>query len=130
MNFAKRVPLSRSVRMRIQACAAVILLQVNLALAVEPAQSQAPPADSQSTQPAPEAPAPAANGTATPPPTLAQQMQAAQQPVAPQKPFYVELPHSHKPFSPYRGSDAPALDLTNSPRLQSLMRDGKLQANA
>jgi outer membrane protein TolC len=114
--------------MHIQACAAVFLLQVNLAMAVEPAQSQAPPAASQSTQPAPEAPAPAANGTAAPPPTLAQQMQAAQQqqPVAPQKPFYVELPHSHKPFSPYRGSDAPPLDLTNSPRLQNLMREGKL----
>jgi outer membrane protein TolC len=113
--------------MRIQACAAMCLLQVNLALAVEPAQSQAPPPDAQSTQPAPEAPAPAANGAAAPAPTLAQQMQAAQQaPVAPQKPFYVELPHSHKPFSPYRGSDAPPLDLTNSPRLQNLIREGKL----
>jgi outer membrane protein TolC len=128
VNFAKHVPPARSLRMRIQACAAVFLLQVNLAMAVEPAQSQAPPADSQLAQPAPEAPAPAANGTAAPSPTLAQQMQAAQQqqPVAPQKPFYVELPHSHKPFSPYKGSDAPPLDLANSPRLVNLMRDGKL----
>ena len=127
MNSARCVPLPRSLRMRIQACATVFLLQVNLALAVEPPQSQAPPADTQSTRPAPEAPAPAANGTAAPAPTLAQQMQAAQQaPVAPQKPFYVELPHSHKPFSPYRGSDAPPLDLANSPRLQNLIREGKL----
>ncbi len=113
--------------MRIQACAAVFLLQVNLAMAVEPAQSQAPPAASQSTQPAPEAPAPAANGAAAPSPTLAQQMQAAQQPpVAPQRPFHIELPHSHNPLFPYRPSDAPPLDLTNSPRLQNLIREGKL----
>jgi outer membrane protein TolC len=114
--------------MRIQACAAVFLLQVNLAMAVEPAQSQAPPAASQSAQPAPEAPAPAANGTAAPPPTLGQQMQAAQQqqPVAPQRPFQIELPHSHNPLFPYMPSDAPPLDLTNSPRLQNLIREGKL----
>lgn len=36
------------------------------------------------------------------------------------------MPHSHKPLSPYRPTDAPPLDLTNSPRLQSLIRDGKL----
>ena len=48
------------------------------------------------------------------------------QPVAPQKPFHIELPHSRKPFSPYIASDAPPLDLANSPRLQNLMRDGKL----
>ena len=127
MNFAKRVPPTRSLRMRIQACAAVFLLQVNLAMAVEPAQSQAPPPESQSTQPAPESPAPAANGTAAPPPTLAQQMQAAQQqPVAPQRPFHIELPHSHNPLFRYRPSDAPPLDLANSPRLQNLIREGKL----
>ncbi|HTD28739.1 MAG TPA: hypothetical protein VK660_05065, partial [Xanthomonadaceae bacterium] len=127
MNFAKRVPPTRSLRMRIQACAAVFLLQVNLAMAVEPAQSQAPPAEPQSAQPAPEAPAPAANGTAAPPPTLAQQMQAAQQqPVAPQRPFHIELPHSHNPLFRYRPSDAPPLDLANSPRLQNLIREGKL----
>ena len=38
----------------------------------------------------------------------------------------MELPHSHKPFSPYMPSDAPPLDLANSPRLQNLIRDGKL----
>ena len=38
----------------------------------------------------------------------------------------MSLPHSHKPFSQYRPTDAPPLDLTNSPRLQSLIRDGKL----
>jgi outer membrane protein TolC len=59
--------------------------------------------------------------------SLAQQIQQAQQPsFAPQQPFHVSLPHSHKPFSPYRPTDAPPLDLTNSPRLQSLIRNGKL----
>ena len=60
-------------------------------------------------------------------PSLAQQIQSAQQPsFAPQEPFQVSLPHSHKLFSQYRPTDAPPLDLTNSPRLQSLIRDGKL----
>ena len=36
------------------------------------------------------------------------------------------MPHSHKPLAPYRASTAPALDLTNSPRLQDLVRDGKI----
>lgn len=38
----------------------------------------------------------------------------------------MSLPHSHNPLSPYRPTDASPLDLTNSPRLQSLIRDGKL----
>ena len=60
-------------------------------------------------------------------PSLAQQIQSAQQPsFAPQEPFQVSLPHSHKSLSQYRPTDAPPLDLTNSPRLQSLIRDGKL----
>jgi outer membrane protein TolC len=54
-------------------------------------------------------------------------MQDAQrQPVGTPKPFHVELPRSHKPFSPYMPSTVPELDLSNSPRLQSLIRDGKL----
>jgi outer membrane protein TolC len=52
--------------------------------------------------------------------------QAQQQAVIPAQPFSVELPHSHNPLSPYQASEAPPLDLKNSPRLQSLIRDGKL----
>ena len=92
------------------------------------AQQAAPAAtDSQTTSAVPEAPAaPATPQTATAP-SLAQQIQSAQQPsFAPQEPFQVSLPHSHKLFSQYRPTDAPPLDLTNSPRLQSLIRDGKL----
>jgi outer membrane protein TolC len=92
------------------------------------AQNQAtpppPPTTDQSTPPT--APTPA-QPAAAPQPTLAQQVQQVQQQnIAPQKPFYVPLPHSKNPFSPYRPSIAPPLNLENSPRLQSLIRDGKL----
>ncbi len=117
---------------RLQAVAAILLLQVNLASAAWPQQGQSAPANTPATQAAPEAPTPeaqvpAANGAAAPPPTLAQQMQQTQlEAISPQRPFYVDLPHSHNPLSPYRPSDAPPLDLTNSPRLENLIRDGKL----
>jgi len=111
----------------------VLLLQANLAFAVEPpspaspAQAQAP-ANPQTTPATPEAPAPAANGAATPQPTLAQQAQQQQtQAVAPQRPFHVDLPRAHhNPFFAYLPSTAPELNLSNSPRLESLIRDGKL----
>jgi outer membrane protein TolC len=119
MNF--RIP--KSAALRLQAIAAILLLQANLVLA---AQQPVAPASAPAAQPAPDAPAPA-NGAAAPPLTLAQQMQQAQQQAAaPQRPFHVELPHSHKPLAPYMPSEAPPLDLSNSPRLQNLIRDGKL----
>jgi outer membrane protein TolC len=59
--------------------------------------------------------------------TLAQQAQQEQQlSIAPPKPFHVEMPHSHNPLSPYLPATTPALDLHNSPRLENLIRDGKL----
>ena len=74
----------------------------------------------------PQAPAPATQ-TAAPAPTLAQQIQQVQQqPIAPQEPFHVAMPHQRNPFDAYRPSLAPPLNLQNSPRLQSLIRDGKL----
>jgi outer membrane protein TolC len=110
---------------RMQSVAAILLLQVNMALAVEPAPPQATqPADSQATQPAPEAPAPAAAAAA---PSLAQTMQQQERPAfAPQAPFNVPMPHSRNPIARYRAGTAPPLDLNNSQRLQSLIRDGKL----
>lgn len=76
-------------------------------------------------QAVPEAPqpaVPAAQGQpAAAPISLAQQLQ-----LAAQRPFHIELPHSHNPFSPYMASDAPPLDLHNSPRLENLVHDGKL----
>ena len=128
MNFSLVLDKIRGERTRVSACAAILLLQMNLAVSAQAPQPQAPSPDPQQpTQPAPEAPAPAANGAAAPTPTLAQQMQNAQrQAVAPQQPFHVEQPHSHNPLSPYRASNVPELDLGNSPRLQNLIREGKL----
>jgi outer membrane protein TolC len=109
----------------LRAGTAIVLLLSNLAVAT--AQAPAPQASPQSTTAAPDHPQPA-SVPAGEQPTLAQQMRQdeQQQSVAPQKPFYVELPHSRKPFSPYRPSDAPELSLANSPRLQNLIREGKL----
>jgi len=110
--------------MRLQSVAAVLLLQVNLALAVEPGQSQAAPATPQTTQIAPEAPAPVAS---SPAPTLAQTMrQQERSSFAPQTPTNLPMPHSRNPIARYRASAAPELDLNNSPRLQNLIREGKL----
>ncbi|MGP8253082.1 MAG: TolC family protein [Terracidiphilus sp.] len=96
-------------------------------MAAEPPQAQSAPANTQAAQPAPEAPAPAANSAAAPTPTLAQQIQQTQQEaIAPQRPFHIDLPRSHNPLAPYRPSEAPPLDLTNSPRLENLIHDGKL----
>ena len=117
----------------IKAAAAILLLQVNLAVA--PAQQAGPsglaraqePAASTTPLPMPEAPAPVASPSAAPPPTLAQQMQQAQQPAyAPPAPFHVAMPRSHNPLSPYKPATAPELDLSNSPRLENLIRDGKI----
>ena len=108
----------------LKTAAAVLLLQVNLALAAQPSQQAQIAPTAQST---PEAPAPGAAATPGPPPTLAQQaQQAQQQPAVPPRPFHIDLPHSHNPLAPYRPSDAPALDMSNSPRLQNLIRDGKI----
>jgi outer membrane protein TolC len=80
--------------------------------------------------PAPDAPqVPAASQPAQT--SIAQQAQQAQQqqaqPVtAPQMPFHIELPRSRNPFAPYMPSTVPPINLTNSPRLQNLERDGRL----
>lgn len=111
---------------RVQSMAAILLLQVNLALAAQSPQSPPPPENSHPAQSAPDAPPPAASSAEAPPPTLAQQMQQARLATIAPQPFHVDLPHSHKPLAPYRPSDAPPLDLRNSPRLESLIRDGKL----
>jgi outer membrane protein TolC len=136
-----------------RAIAAIVLLQVSLALAARPAgaqqtaqpasegsspaqaqaQAQNPDPNQQSqtptppTQTAPEAPAPVTAGTTAAPASLAQEIKQDQQPLfAPPQPFHVPMPHSHNPIAPYRPSTAPELDLSNSPRLQSLIRDGKI----
>lgn len=107
-------------------CASIGLF-VTAAIAFAQQAQPAAGADSQTATPVPETPAPTATSQTGAAPSLAQQIQSAQQPsFAPQEPFQVSLPHSHNPFSPYRPTDAPPLDLNNSQRLQSLIRDGKL----
>jgi outer membrane protein TolC len=91
----------------IQALAAILLLQMNLALAAEPsgpAASSLPPAPSAAplTQPAP--------------------IQTRQDSIP-----FDQLQHpSRNPFDPYRGKTVPPPSLANSARLDSLIRDGKL----
>jgi outer membrane protein TolC len=126
VNYSK----SNSARC-IKSAVAILLLQVNLVLAAQPAAQQAAPSSAQQPAPTaaqpqtPDAPVPT---PAAPAPTLAQQMQQAQQPplFAPPTPFRVTMPHSHNPLAPYRASTAPELDLSNSPRLENLIRDGKI----
>ncbi len=130
---------------KVQAGAAILLMQVNLAFASEPATQQATPAPQQgatqaqaaassvsgATQTAPDAPSPASSGgAAASQPTLAQQIKQLQQTpqplFAPSQPFHVPMPHSRNPLAPYIPSTAPELDLSNSPRLENLIRDGKI----
>ncbi len=95
----KNIP-GTSIRTRIIAGAAILLLNVNLAFAVQ--------ADSNTLQQAP----PLATGT----------VQATRQPV----PFNEMLHHSNNPFDAYRGKTVSAPSMANSVRLNSLVRDGKL----
>jgi len=79
------------------------------------APQQAPDAPSTTQQPPP------------PSPTIAQQAQQEQRaPIVPSAPFHIALPHSRNPLAPYMPSNVPPINLTNSPRLKSLVRDGKL----
>jgi outer membrane protein TolC len=87
----------------IQVLAAILLLQVNLALSAAPPLQQAP------------APAPATQQTPAP----------AQAQVA-QIPFNEMLRPSRNPINSYRGKSVGPPSLANSPRLDSLVRDGKL----
>jgi outer membrane protein TolC len=111
---------------RIQSVAAILFLQASMALAAGPPAPTPAPANPRSSI-APEAPAPAASGAAKPSLSLAQEMQKEQQqPVAPPKPFYIPMPRSHSPLSPYMPNTVPPPNLNNSPLLQTLIRDGKL----
>jgi outer membrane protein TolC len=94
-----------------------------------PQQPQAPPPDQSAPATAPDAPAPPNQQAPAPATTqtLAQQAQQIQlQSIGPQRPFHVEMPRSHNPLAPYIPATAPELNLTNSGRLENLIRDGKL----
>ena len=128
MNFFRKRYIKKASGKGTRAIAAILLLQVNLALAIAPAAAQQEPqTPAQPAQTVPETPAPATQSTTAAPPSLAQEMKQGQQPLfAPPQPFQVPMPHSHNPLAPYRPSTAPELDLSNSPRLQNLIREGKI----
>jgi len=116
MKALNMIP-GRQIRTRVIAGAAIVLLNVNMALAQ---QSAAPPQQEPSTSqpqdsiaaPQPQATAPQATGTLQTP--------------APQVPFNAMLRTSHNPFDAYRGKTVSPPSMANSPRLNSLIRDGKL----
>jgi outer membrane protein TolC len=87
-----------------QAVAAILLLQVNLAYAVEPVTAQTAANSSQTSAPA----ATVSHASAA------------------QIPFNEMLRPSRNPINAYRGSSVAPPSLANSPRLDSLVRDGKL----
>ena len=124
-------------RTRIFAGAAIVLLNVNMAFAQQ-APATAPP----STDPtsSPQQLTPAQPDTANPAqqsgtPTAPTAPNAQEKPpvqatgvlqTAPQIPFNAMLHTSHNPFNAYRGQIVPPPSMANSPRLASLIRDGKL----
>ncbi len=100
VNALKKNP-GTPISTRIVAGAAILLLHVNMASAF---QSQS------------------ANTPAQNPPPATTTLQTPQQ----QVPFNEMLQHSHNPFDAYRGKIVPPPSMANSPRLNSLIRDGKL----
>lgn len=90
-----------------QVLAAVLLLQLNLALAVEPGLSNSAPTATVSVQQTTGATAPS---------------QAHKDNI----PFDLLQQPSRNPFDAYRGKSVPPPSLANSARLDSMIRDGKL----
>jgi outer membrane protein TolC len=99
VNTLKKNP-GTPIGIRIIACATILLLQANMAFAVQ-SESTTPPA-----QTAPQATTP---------------LQTSRQ-----VPFNEMLHTSHNPLDIYRGKTVSAPSMANSARLNSLVRDGKL----
>jgi len=114
---------------RMLAGAAIVLLNLNMAMAQEPAtQAQQPAAQGQQApvpQPAQSPSAPSQQETTPQQQTLPQQTTGVLQ-TGPQVPFDAMLRTSHNPLDAYRGKVVSPPSLANSPRLSSLIRDGKL----
>ncbi len=68
----------------------------------------------------------AAGSMANPLPPTPESQIADQTPARPVEPFVIQLPHSHNPFRAYLPATVPEPDLSNSPRLDQLIRNGKL----
>jgi outer membrane protein TolC len=67
-----------------------------------------------------------ANALPNGPQTQASVPPGNQTPVGPAQPFDIQLPRSHNPLSAYLPSSVPEPDLSNSLKLDQLIRDGKL----
>jgi outer membrane protein TolC len=90
---------------RIHAAIAILLVQANMAMAIEPISSTAP-VQAPATQTAAAAPIQTAQNASIP---------------------FDQMLHSSKnPFDTYRGKTAPEPNMANSARMDSLVRDGKL----
>jgi outer membrane protein TolC len=98
---ALRIDSGSSIGTRLVAGAAILLLQANMAFAFQSESTSAP-----------------AQNASQPTTTL--------QSPPHQVPFHEMLHTSHNPFDAYRGKTVPAPSMGNSPRLNSLVRDGKL----
>ena len=110
----------------IKSAVAIVLLQANLALVTLPAAAQQTQTPAP-TQTVPESPAPTTQNSTAAPASLAQQaQQVKQQAYAPPTSFHVEMPHSRNPLAPYMPATAPELNMANSPRLENIIRDGKI----
>ena len=119
------------IRTRFIAGAAIVLLNLNMAIAQEPtAPAQQQPAQEQ------QAPAPVPQPEKSPSAPAEKETTPQQQAVpplatgtlqtGPQVPFNAMLHRSRNPLDAYRGKVVPPPSLANSPRINSLIRDGKL----
>ena len=103
------------------ALASFVLQGVGVTPVLAQVQNQTAPAAQSAAQPTPAQTASSAQATGA----QGAQLKAGQ--AGPQQaPFHVALPHSHNLFSIYRPVTVPDPNLTNSPRLDQLIRDGKL----
>ncbi|MGA8742236.1 MAG: TolC family protein [Terracidiphilus sp.] len=100
VNTLKKTP-GTPILTRIVAGTAIFLLQVNMASAFQSESANTPTQN---------------------PPQATTTLQTSQQ----QVPFNEMLHTSHNPFDAYRGTTVSAPSMGNSPRLNSLIRDGKL----
>jgi len=109
----------------------VLALLLSLMMVRAEAQTQNPPAQQQPSEPS--SPPQTASGTAPMPnaptpssSTLQQQENMTIPSLGIRTPAQLAMPHSYSPFAPYRASNVPEPNLSNSPRLDQLIREGKL----
>jgi outer membrane protein TolC len=119
------------IRTRFIAGAAIVLLNINMAIAQEqttPAQQQ-PAQEQQSPAPVPQpekSPSAPAEKETTPQQQAVPPLATGTLQTGPQVPFSAMLHRSRNPLDAYRGKVVPPPSLANSPRINSLIRDGKL----